>query len=376
MRTFGTRAWHSVGLDEKQATGEDLVKGGMSDLLRMELYRSMRRIRRVEEALIAEYHPADEMRCPIHFCVGQEATPAVLGLKMSPEDIVGSHYRSHGYYLAKGAPLAGMVAEFYGRQSGSNGGIGGSMELAHHDSQFYSGAIVGGSTGLAVGSAFAQKYLGQAGITISVFGDGAMDEGVVYEAINLAVIKELPVLFICENNKYAVYAPLSARTRAPDLARRAAAFGIESIRLEDGDPEGLYLRLSPIVDRVRAQRKPFFVEVDTYRYCGHVGPEGDDDVGYRTLSEIATRREADPLEKLHGQLLARGNGNHLADVDAEIDAEIAAAIAAARRAPFPSVQWAASIVTSGTYDPVVSSLVDGDIGHFVGGQSEAKLAPY
>lgn len=352
------------------------MTGGMSASLRMDLYRSMRRIRRIEEALIAEYHPADEMRCPIHFCVGQEATPAALGLKLLPDDIIGSHYRSHGYYLAKGAPLTAMVAEFYGKETGSNGGVGGSMELAHHESHFYSGAIVGGSAGLAVGSAFAQKYLGQPGITVSVFGDGAMDEGVVYEALNLAALKELPVLFMCENNKYAVYAPLSTRTRAPNLAERASVFGIGSIRVEDADPEDLYLRLSPIVDRVRSERRPFFVEVDTYRFCGHVGPEGDDDAGYRAASEVAARRQADPLERLRARLLGGSNGALLADMDAEIDAEISAAIAAARSAPFPSSHWAESIVTAGTYDPVVGRLIDGAVGHFDGGQSEAKLAPY
>ena len=159
-----------------------MAEGYETTLLR--LFRSMLRIRRVEEALIEEYHPGNQMRCPIHFCIGQEATPAALGLLLEPGDVISTHYRSHGYYLAKGAPLDAMVAEFYGKDTGSNRGLGGSMELAHHNSNIYSGAIVGGPAGLAVGSAFAQKYTNSKSITVAVFGDGAMDEGLVYEAIN------------------------------------------------------------------------------------------------------------------------------------------------------------------------------------------------
>src|SRR5712691_2828014 len=111
----------------------------------IDLYQMMYLIRRVEEVLMAEYHPADEMRCPIHFCVGQEAMPAALACLVRPKDVLMSHYRSHGYYLAKGAPLEAMVCEFYGKAAGANGGVAGSMELASHEHSFYSGAIVGGS---------------------------------------------------------------------------------------------------------------------------------------------------------------------------------------------------------------------------------------
>ena len=170
-----------------------------------ELFSSMLKIRRVEELLMEEYHPADEMRCPVHFCVGQEAMPAALGLVMEPEDTLFTHYRSHGYFLAKGGSLDAMVAEFYGKDSGSNRGLAGSMELADHEAGHYSGAIVGGPMAIAVGDAFARRYRKSQGITVTVFGDGSLDEGVSYEAMNLASLYRLPMLFVCEDNGYAAH---------------------------------------------------------------------------------------------------------------------------------------------------------------------------
>src|SRR5579871_6343527 len=146
-----------------------------------ELYAMMYLVRRAEEMLMAEYHPADQMRCPIHFCVGQEAMPAALSGQLRSADVLMSHYRSHGYYLAKGAPLEAMVGEFYGKANGSNSGVAGSMELASHECHFYSGAIVGGSLLIPLGSAFAQKYRGSDEISVAVMGDGSFDEGITYE---------------------------------------------------------------------------------------------------------------------------------------------------------------------------------------------------
>jgi TPP-dependent pyruvate/acetoin dehydrogenase alpha subunit len=336
----------------------------------------MRRIRRMEEALIAEYHPADEMRCPIHFCVGQEAAPAALGLTLRRDDVIVSHYRSHGYYMAKGAPLTAMVAEFYGKATGSNSGLAGSMELAHHESRFYSGAIVGGPAGLAIGSAFAQKYLRSPAITVAVFGDGAMDEGVGYEAINLAVLRQLPVLFLCENNRYAAHTSLSNRTRAPSITGRAGAFGIETAITDDSDPTALFKRIAAIVTSVRNDHRPVFLEVGTYRFCGHVGPECDDDMEYRPAKEITQQMDADPLKALRKRIESTDARTDLAIIDAEIEAEIMNAIADAKAAEFPDYAWAQSIIIAGTYDPIVKELIEGAVSEFKGAQSESKLAPY
>jgi TPP-dependent pyruvate/acetoin dehydrogenase alpha subunit len=344
--------------------------------LRLDLYRSMRRIRRAEEVLIEEYHPANEMRCPIHFCVGQEAAPAALGLTLERDDVIISHYRSHGYYMAKGAPLPAMVAEFYGKATGANHGVAGSMELADHDSKIYSGAIVGGPAALAVGSAFAQKYQASRSITVAVFGDGAMDEGVGYEAINLAVLHGLPVLFLCENNHYAAHTALTDRTRAASLTARAAAFGVEIACVSDSDPEALLDVMSKVTRDVREQQKPFFLEVETYRFCGHVGPENDDVMAYRPEEEIESRKKSDPLIRLRGRIESSPQRSELARIDGDIEAEIREAIAHAKAAPFPTSHWAGSIVATGTYDPLVTTLIEGAVAQFKGAQAESKLAPY
>ena len=336
----------------------------------------MLRIRIVEETLIREYHPANQMRCPIHFCIGQEAAPAALGLAMQQSDVIATHYRSHGYYLAKGAPLDAMVAEFYGKDSGSNRGLGGSMELAHHDSNLFSGAIVGGPAGLAIGSAFAQQFLGSKAISVAIFGDGAMDEGVVYESLNLAALKELPVLFLCENNGYAAHTPLAMRARNVSPADRAAAFGVATRVVKDSDPEALLDCMFEAVRQVRDGGGPLFLEVDTYRFCGHVGPEGDDQLGYRPAAEIEARRAADPLASLRNRIGNLCPNGWLEQAESEIAAEIAVAIERAKSAPFPNPEVPLSSVWANTYDPVATVLIEGAVSEFKGNQSEAKLAPY
>src|SRR5436305_4127461 len=214
---------------------------------RIELYRTMYLIRRAEEILMAEYHPADEMRCPMHFCVGQEAMPSALARVIRRCDILMSHYRSHGYYLAKGAPLEAMVAEFYGKKTGANLGIAGSMELASHEHNFYSGAIVGGSLYMPLGGAFAQKYRGVDDISVSVIGDGVFDEGITYEVFNLAALHHLPLLIICENNKYAAHTSLERRQAVTLLAERAKVFGLPIDKLDGNDVELLLHTLERVV---------------------------------------------------------------------------------------------------------------------------------
>src|SRR5712692_4532760 len=223
---------------------------------RLRLYRMMYLIRRAEEVLMAEYHPADEMRCPMHFCVGQEAMPAALAGLLRRVDVLMSHYRSHGYYLAKGAPLDAMVAEFYGKGTGANSGIAGSMELGSHDYNFYSGAIVGGSLFIPLGAAFSQKYRGVDDISISVIGDGAFDEGITYEVFNLAALHHLPLLIICENNKYAAHTSLERRQAVTMLAERAQAFGLPIEKLDGNDCELLLRTLQRVVPAIRDGKGP------------------------------------------------------------------------------------------------------------------------
>ncbi len=203
---------------------------------------------------MAEYHPADEMRCPMHFCIGQESVPAALSLLLHQDDVMMSHYRSHGYYLGKGGSLAEMVAEFYGKATGSNGGLAGSMELGSHERNFCSGAIVGGSMLIPLGTAFAQKYRGAQDISVSVFGDGSFDEGIIYESMNLAALYKLPLLAICENNKYAANTEVSKRLGRPELLPKVEAMGIpgEIVDGYDLDPLFATLTAAPVLRACRS----------------------------------------------------------------------------------------------------------------------------
>lgn len=340
------------------------------------LYRMMRLIRRTEEILIEVYHPADEMRCPIHFCVGQEAMPAALSTLLRPSDVVMSHHRSHGYYLGKGAPLEAMVAEFYGKTTGANGGLAGSQELSHDGTKFFSGTLLSGMFAMANGSAFSQKYNDTTDMTVTVIGDGGMEEGIVFEALNLAAVFKLPVLFVCENNLYSAHSRIDVRSLSETLTARAKAFNVETKLLDGNDAVLLQQQLTPIIKKIRAGEGPYFIEVLTYRTCGHVGPENDDVLGYRPAEELQKWKRRDPVAALRASMVEAGfPASELDKIDAAIDKQVHAAIEAARKAPFPDYDKALALNWANTYSPLVRQFADGSAA-FDGRQNETKLKPY
>ncbi|NQV44700.1 MAG: thiamine pyrophosphate-dependent dehydrogenase E1 component subunit alpha [Rhodospirillales bacterium] len=348
-----------------------------NETIPIQLYREMQLIRRSQEIIGEEYHPADEMRCPIHLCIGQEAAPAALSLHLKSEDVIFSHHRSHGYYLATGAPLDEMVAEFYGKKTGSNGGLAGSQELSHDEYSFYSGTILSGAFALANGTAFSQKYRGTDGISIGVIGDGGMEEGIVFETLNLAAIQKLPVLFLCENNGYSIHTPIADRSLSPHLTTRAKSFGIPAHLLDGNDAMALHEELGRIITEIREGCGPVFVELTTYRHCGHVGPEGDDHFNYRSEEERKKWRLRDPIKLITETLLSNAdNKEALGEIDSQIDAKVWAAIRAAKEAPFPLYEDSMTYNLSPTYSPVITEFVDGAVSEFNPEQAETKLGPY
>jgi TPP-dependent pyruvate/acetoin dehydrogenase alpha subunit len=343
----------------------------------LSLYRMGRLIRRTQEILIEEYATKQEMRCPMHFCLGQEGAPTALAPLLRPDDSIVSHYRSHGYYLAKGAPLTEMIAEFHGKATGSNNGCAGSMELAHEEARIYSGAIVGGPIAIAMGIAFALKYRGAHGIVIAVVGDGSLDEGVSYEALNLAALHSVPLLTICENNLYAAHTAAPLRTMSRSLIDRVKPFGMRAERFDGMDIVQLHGQLGAVIEEMRTGGGPRFIEIETYRFCGHVGPENDDWLDYRTAEEIATWRCRDPLPALRNEALRLGTSEQaLQKCEAEIDSEIGEALAAARRDPFPDFRWSLDQVWSRSYSPIVKEFVRGGEAAFDSHQAETRLKPY
>lgn len=350
--------------------------GTVVDLL-LSLYKSMQLIRRAEEILMEEYHPADEMRCPIHFCVGQEATPAALSLLLKPEDVVMCHHRSHGYYLAKGAPLDAMVAEFYGKATGSNGGLAGSQELSHDASNFFSGTILSGMFAMAAGDAFAARYTKDGHITVGVIGDGGFEEGIVFETLNFASRFTLPVLFICENNLFSAHSHIDVRSRSRNMVDRASGFGVPTAIIDGNDPIETHARLSDMVQSIRAGHGPFFVEVLTYRTCGHVGPENDDHLGYRSPEELIKWKQRDPSAFAQRALVEHGVPPEvLQSITSDIDRRVLEAIRAAKAAPAPSYERALEFNRTNGYDAVVTGFIHDLASQFDSHQQETRLKPY
>ncbi len=302
------------------------------------LYYEMLRIRVIEEK-IAEFYPEQEMRCPVHFCIGQEAVAAGVCANLSDDDYVLSGHRSHGHYLAKGGDLKAMVAELYGKATGCSRGKGGSMHLVDLSVGFLGATpIVGSTIPIAVGTAFGSVMRGEQRVTAIFFGDGATEEGVFHESINFATLKRLPVVFVCENNMYSVYSPLSVRQpESREIFELAEGHGMESYQGDGNDVIEVYQLAERAVCKARQGGGPTLLEFKTYRWREHCGPYYDNDLGYRTESEFQEWKRRCPLERLKERLLREGILCNQ-DIDrmvSELEAEIEDAIVFAKESPFP-----------------------------------------
>lgn len=308
------------------------------------LLATMWRIRGIEEA-IAQRYPAGCMRCPVHLSIGQEAVPATVAACVRRDDYAVSTHRGHAHYLAKGGDLTAMIAELHGKASGCAGGRGGSMHLIDPAVGFMgTSAIVGNSIPVGVGLALALQARGSDAVSLVFLGDGAVEEGVFYESVNFAVVRKLPVIFVCENNLYSVYSPLSVRQPAqPGIAERVRGLGIEAHAGDGNDALACLALLQPVFERARAGNGPAFVEFSTYRWREHCGPHFDNDLGYRSVAEFENWRAQDPITALEHALGAAMGGGWDAwqrDTRARLAAECEAAFAAADEAPFPEPQSA------------------------------------
>lgn len=322
------------------------LRAEMSKINSLTLLRAMLRIRRIEEAL-AERYVEQEMRCPMHLCIGQEAIAVGVCAALSTLDVVFSNHRAHGHYLAKGGNLNAMVAELYGRATGCCGGRGGSMHLIDLDAGFFgSTPIVGGTVPLAVGSAWASSLKNSGQVTVVFFGDGCFEEGVVHESMNFATLHKLPVVFVCENNGFSVYTRLNERQPDRPIYRLAEAHGMASYTGDGNDVEEVLTIARAAVDRARNAQGPQFIELHTYRWREHCGPNFDDDLDYRTPQEIAAGINDCPIAS-YIETLDRENGDFrlgIEQYEAEIQQEIAAAFAFALSSKNPTINDAQSKV--------------------------------
>jgi TPP-dependent pyruvate/acetoin dehydrogenase alpha subunit len=296
------------------------------------LYRSVYRIRRVEEE-VARIYPTDKIKSPVHLSIGQEAASVGVCEALRPEDVVFGTYRGHALYLAKGGDLRKMLAELYGKATGCAKGKGGSMHLIDVVAGMMgTSAVVGTTIPHAVGYAYAMHLQRRKVITAAFFGDGAVDEGVFHESINFAALKKLPMLFICENNFYSIHSRQLDRQPLANIVERARANGVPAERVEDGDVLKIHAKVQSAVDEIRRTGAgPWFLECMVYRWKEHVGPHDDFNKGYRSREEAETWFQSDPVRHL-GALLAP---DARARIEAEVDAEIQEAFVFAEASPFP-----------------------------------------
>jgi len=300
--------------------------------LHARLYRSLLRIRRVEEE-IARVYPTDKIKSPVHLSIGQEAVSVGVCEALRPEDVVFGTYRSHALYLAKGGDLKKMIAELYGKATGCAKGKGGSMHLIDTAAGVMgTSAVVGTTIPHAVGYAWGARLQGREIVVASFLGDGAIEEGVSHESFNFAALKKLPVIFICENNSYSIHSHLSRRQPHAEIWERARAYGISAERIEDRGVLGIYERVQAAVKAIRSEDPgPWFFECLTYRWKEHVGPNDDFHAGYRSRSEAEPWFDGDPVRRL-GELLSPDARQ---EIEREILAEIRDAFEFAEASPFP-----------------------------------------
>jgi pyruvate dehydrogenase E1 component alpha subunit len=302
-----------------------------------EMYRTMRLIRRFEETVV-DLVNANEIGGVTHEYVGEEAVAAGTCSVLRRDDVITSTHRGHGHVIAKGGSVARMMAELLGRQEGMNGGRGGSMHMADVElGVFGANGIVAAGVPIAAGAALAWKYRGLDRVSCSYFGDGGANQGVLFETLNLAVLWQLPVIFVCENNGYAVTVPVRDATAVSSIADRAAAFGLPAHSVDGMDCRAVRAAAEKAVELARAGGGPSFIECSTYRYFGHYTGERAMSLGYRSDEEIEEWKTRDAIERERRTLLAEGaaTADDLAAVDGEIEALLADAVEFARAGRFP-----------------------------------------
>ena len=295
-------------------------------------YRSLYRIRRVEEEIAAVY-PTDKIKSPVHLSIGQEAVSVGVCEALGRDDVVAGTYRSHALYLAKGGDLKKMIAELYGKVTGCARGKGGSMHLIDKAAGVLgTSAVVGTTIPNAVGFAYAMKLQRKGTVVASFFGDGAVDEGVFHESMNFAALKKLPIIFICENNRYAIHTHQSRRQSVVNVCEKARSYGMAAEQISDNDVLRIHEEVKAAIEKLHAgESGPFFFECLTYRLKEHVGPNDDFNLGYRTREEAEPWIKNDPIVKLALQI----DPTRRKQIEAEVGAEIRDAFEFAERSPFP-----------------------------------------
>ncbi len=304
-------------------------------MLSLDLYKTLYLSRRAEEK-IQEHYGEDEMKTPMHMSMGEEAIAAGVCHALLPDDPVFATYRSHAIYLAKTGDIDDFFAEMYGKDTALLKGKGGSMHMCAPQHGFMgTSAIVSSIVPLAVGAAFASRSQGNNRVAAVFFGDGATEEGAFWESLNLACLMRLPVLFVCEDNGFAVHTPAHYRQGFRSINSIVARFDCRVLKSSSTDVEVINNLARQAIDSIKTEGRPCFLHLKYYRYLEHVGVNEDYEAGYRSREEYLEWRRKDPVALQRKRLLKQGlSEEEIAGVEKEIYNRITDSVKRAKEAPF------------------------------------------
>jgi TPP-dependent pyruvate/acetoin dehydrogenase alpha subunit len=302
---------------------------------KLEMLGSLLLSRRFEEALTELCKIEGKIPGMMILCTGQEAVGAGVCAALQPQDVIITNHRSHSHLLAKGADPKALMAEIFGKRTGCNKGKSGTLHLAVPEiNALCTTTVVGGGPPIAVGRAFAQQYRNEKNVTVCFSGDGAANEGSFHEALNLASLWALPVIFVCENNLYAGAQRYEQHTKVRNIADRAAGYAMPGVVVDGNDALAVYTSASEARARAVAGEGPTLIEYKTYRWRGH----GESDLQvYQPKEEIETWQAACPIPKLRGEMLTQGliSADELREMENHVDAVVKDAIRFAEESPYP-----------------------------------------
>lgn len=312
----------------------------MNNKIRHNLFRDLVKIRKVEET-IAELYNEQEMRCPVHLSIGQEAVAVGICSNLNKKDQILSNHRAHAHYLAKGGSLNGMIGELYGKSTGCANGKSGSMHLIDVDQGMMGSVpIVGSAIPIAVGLAWANKLNNKNHKVVVFFGEGATEEGAFHESLDFASLHNLPILFACENNQFSVYSHVSKRQSIKrKVVNISKAHGVNSLRIDGNNIEKVYLQTKKILNYIDRTNKPFLLEMDTYRYLEHCGPNNDDNLEYRSKKDIKFWKKKCPITNYKKFLIENNffSKEEIYSIEKKVINSVIKSFNYTKKSPFPKI---------------------------------------
>lgn len=304
-----------------------------------DIYETFHKIRNLEFEISRRYSE-QKMRCPTHLSIGQELVSSVFAQIVKKNDYAISSHRGHAHYIAKGGNLKKMISEIYGKETGCSKGRGGSMHIIDLNVNFMgTSAIVGNSIPIGAGLALSNQIKNNNNISFVFFGDGATEEGVFYETINFSIIKKLPIIFVCENNLYSVYSPLSVRQPKNRIIHKmTSALGINSKGCDGNNHIEVFKNFNNAVKYVKKNKKPFFLEFYNYRWLEHCGPNYDNNIGYRTQKEFLKWKKKDAFDKIRKLLINKIGEKKITEIEKKNIRQINEAFVFAEKSKFPRLK--------------------------------------